>query len=75
MNRRITEIEHVLARTLSEDALRNLARPRPEFAADVASARRLPREAPTNKIDGGRIVGIEAMGAQLPYGTKSGWGD
>jgi hypothetical protein len=27
------------------------------------------------KIDHGRIIGIEAMGAQLPYGTKSGWGE
>jgi hypothetical protein len=27
------------------------------------------------KIDGGRIVAVEAMGAQLPYGTKSGWGE
>jgi hypothetical protein len=25
------------------------------------------------KIDRGRIVGVEAMGTQLPYGTKSGW--
>jgi hypothetical protein len=27
------------------------------------------------KIDKGRIVAVEAMGATLPYGTKSGWGD
>jgi len=27
------------------------------------------------KIDHGRIVAVEAMGASLPYGTKSGWGD
>jgi hypothetical protein len=27
------------------------------------------------KIVRGRIVGIEAMGVQLPYGTKSGWGE
>ncbi len=27
------------------------------------------------KIDRGRIVAVEAMGAQLPYGTKSGWGE
>ncbi len=25
------------------------------------------------KIDGGRIAGVEAMGASLPYGTRSGW--
>jgi len=27
------------------------------------------------KIVQGRIIGIEAMGASLPYGTKSGWGE
>jgi hypothetical protein len=27
------------------------------------------------KIDHGHIIGVEAMGAALPYGTKSGWGD
>ena len=27
------------------------------------------------KIDHGRIIAIEAMGASLPYGTKSGWGE
>jgi hypothetical protein len=27
------------------------------------------------KIDRGRIAGVEAMGASLPYGTKSGWAD
>jgi len=27
------------------------------------------------KIDRGRIIGVEAMGASLPYGTKSGWSD
>ncbi|MET0291783.1 MAG: hypothetical protein ABW136_05405 [Steroidobacteraceae bacterium] len=27
------------------------------------------------KIDRGRIAAVEAMGTQLPYGTKSGWGE
>ena len=27
------------------------------------------------KIEHGQIMSIEAMGAQLPYGTKSGWGE
>ena len=44
VNGQMTEIEHVLARTLREDALRNLAQPRPEFTADVPPAQRLPRE-------------------------------
>jgi hypothetical protein len=44
VNGQITEIEHVLARTIREDALRNLMTSRPEFTADVAPADRLPRE-------------------------------
>jgi len=44
VNGQITEIEHVLARTIREDALRNLMTPRPEFTADVPPAERLPRE-------------------------------
>jgi hypothetical protein len=44
VNGQITEIEHVLARTIREDALRNLMTPRPEFTADVTPAERLPRE-------------------------------
>lgn len=44
VNGRITEIEHVVARNLRADALRNLATPRPEFAAGVAPADRLPRQ-------------------------------
>jgi hypothetical protein len=27
------------------------------------------------KIDHGKIIGVEAMGASLPYGTKSPWAD
>ena len=27
------------------------------------------------KIDRGQIMAVEAMGASLPYGTKSGWGE
>jgi hypothetical protein len=27
------------------------------------------------KIDHGRIIAVEAMGASLPYGTRSGWGE
>jgi hypothetical protein len=44
VNGQITEIEHVLARTIREDALRNLMTPRPEFTTDVAPTDRLPRE-------------------------------
>ena len=44
VNGQITEIEHVLARTLREDAVRNLANPRPQFLASVPPAERLPRQ-------------------------------
>src|SRR5688500_8786478 len=44
VNGRITEIEHVLARNLREDALRNLMTARPELTAEVPLADRLPRE-------------------------------
>ena len=44
VNGQITEIEHVLARTIREDALRNLMIPRPELTADVPEGDRLPRE-------------------------------
>ncbi len=44
VNGQITEIEHVLARTIREDALRNLMTPRPELTADVPPDDRLPRE-------------------------------
>jgi hypothetical protein len=27
------------------------------------------------KIDRARITAVEAMGASLPYGTRSGWGE
>jgi len=84
VNGQITEIEHVLARTVREDALRHLMTPRPEFAADVTPVDSLPLGGATSnlqageifKIDrGGQITAIEAMGAQLPYGTPSGWGE
>ena len=44
VNGQITEIEHVLGRTIREDALRNLMIPRPELTADVPEGDRLSRE-------------------------------
>jgi hypothetical protein len=44
VNGQITEIEHVLARNLRADAVRNLANPRPEFVTTVPAASRLPRQ-------------------------------
>jgi len=51
VNGEITEIEHVLARSLRPDAVRNLAQPRPEFVTPVAPASRLPRQQMVNIAD------------------------
>src|SRR6185312_16168525 len=42
VNGQITEIEHVLARGLRPEAVKNLANPRPEFVATLPPASRLP---------------------------------
>ena len=44
VNGQITEIEHVLARSLRADAVKSLATPRPEFVTALPSASRLPRQ-------------------------------
>ena len=51
VNGEITEIEHVLARTLRPEAVRNLERPRPEFASLVPLASRVPRQQMVNIAD------------------------
>lgn len=51
VNGQITEIEHVLARNLRPDAVRNLANPRPEFVTPVPVADRLPRQQMVNIAD------------------------
>jgi hypothetical protein len=43
-NRQITEAEHIIARTLNEPGLKNLAKPRPALLADVPAAERTPRQ-------------------------------
>lgn len=50
-NGQITEIEHVLARNLRADAVKNLANPRPEFTATLPLADRLPRQQMVNIAD------------------------
>ena len=44
VNGQITEIEHVLARNLRADAVKNLANARPEFVTALPQANRLPRQ-------------------------------
>jgi len=51
VNGQITEVEHVLARTLRADALKNLATPRPEFVTPLPPASRLPRQQMVNIAD------------------------
>lgn len=51
VNGQITEIEHVLARNLRPEALRNLAEPRPEFVTALPAASRLPRQRMVNIAD------------------------
>jgi hypothetical protein len=51
VNGQITEIEHVLARNLRADTVKNLATPRPEFVTPVPAARRLPRQQMVNIAD------------------------
>jgi hypothetical protein len=50
-NGQITEIEHVLARNIRPDTVKNMATPRPEFVTPVAAAKRLPRQQMVNIAD------------------------
>jgi hypothetical protein len=50
-NGQITEIEHVLARNLRPDAVKNLAVSRPEFVTPVPAANRSPRQQMVNIAD------------------------
>jgi hypothetical protein len=51
VNGQITEIEHVLARNIRPDTVKNLATPRPEFVTPVPAANRLPRQQMVNIAD------------------------
>jgi hypothetical protein len=51
VNGQITEIEHVLARGLRAETVKNLANPRPDFTATLAPADRLPRQQMVNIAD------------------------
>ena len=51
VNGQITEIEHVLARGIRPEAVKNLANPRPEFVTTLPQAGRLPRQQMVNIAD------------------------
>src|SRR6185503_10860858 len=51
VNGQITEIEHVLARNLRPDTVKNMAAQRPEFVTPLPAANRLPRQQMVNIAD------------------------
>jgi hypothetical protein len=51
VNGQITEIEHVLARNLRAETVKNLATPRPEFVTTLPAASRSPRQQMVNVAD------------------------
>jgi len=51
VNGQITEIEHVLARNIRAETVKNLATPRPEFVSTLSPASRLPRQQMVNIAD------------------------
>jgi hypothetical protein len=67
VNGQITEIEHVLARGLRPDAVRNLANERPEFVTMVAPADRLPRQQMVNISDSYFEAIEHADGKRAPF--------
>jgi hypothetical protein len=51
INRKITEVEHVLARNIRADRMQNLITPRPDLVADVPVSQRMSREDMINSAD------------------------
>jgi len=70
VNGQITEIEHVLARGLRADAVKNLASPRPEFTATVPPADRLPRQQMVNIADSYFEAIEHANGKLAPFADE-----
>jgi hypothetical protein len=70
VNGQITEIEHVLARGLRADAVKNLASPRPEFTATVPPADRLPRPQMVNIADSYFEAIEHANGKLAPFADE-----
>ena len=67
LNARIVEAEHIVVRSLNENGLRNLARPRAIFAADVAPADRVPRAEMIRIADSYYDSLSKGIGALTPY--------
>jgi hypothetical protein len=67
INGQIIEIEHVLARGLRPDAVKNLANPRPEFVTALPAADRLPRQQMVNISDSYFEAIEHADGKRAPF--------
>lgn len=67
VNGQITEIEHVLARNLRPETVKNMATPRPEFVTPVAPAKRLPRQQMVNIADSYFEAIEQANGKLAPF--------
>jgi len=70
VNGQITEIEHILARSIRADALKNLATPRPEFVTPLAAAARLPRQQMVNIADSYFEAAEHANGKLAPFADE-----
>jgi hypothetical protein len=70
VNGQITEIEHVLARSVRDDALKNLATPRPAFSASLSPAERLPRAQMVNIADSYFEAIEHANGKLAPFADE-----
>lgn len=66
-SRQITEMEHIIARTLNENGLKNLDRPRPGLLADVPVAERTPREQMLKIADSYYDSIVLSSGKAAPY--------
>jgi hypothetical protein len=69
-NGQITEIEHVLARNLRADALKNLANSRPEFVTPLPPTSRLPRQQMVNTADSYFEAIEHANGKLAPFADE-----
>jgi hypothetical protein len=70
VNGQITEIEHVLARNLRADAVKNLANPRPEFVTALPATSRLSRQQMTNIADSYFEAIEHANGKLAPFAEE-----
>ena len=66
-NMRIVEAEHIVVRSLTENGLKNLNRPRPAFSTDVPPAARVPRAEMIRIADSYYDSLSKGIGSLTPY--------